>query len=98
MTYPKRVTAERLAALIPAAAERGCLCLSNSQRVHEGKCISCWALTKKIEHIEYLVAATARPDGSAFDSLGYFLEKARAELKWRVEEVAKRRAGGEGYD
>lgn len=98
MTYPKSVSGERAAALIRAASAAGCQCLSNSQRVHEGQCISCWALTKKLEHIEYLAAATAHTDGRALDSLRYFLEKARAELKWRVEEVAKRRAGGEGYD
>lgn len=96
--YPKTVRGERVEALIRAASETPCHCLSDYQRVHEGTCISCWALKRKIAAIERIVAERERLELQPVETLADMRSRAERELAWRREEVAKRRAQGERYD
>jgi hypothetical protein len=47
---------ERLHSLVIAAARNPCFCASPEQRMHDGACISCWALAKHAALVRELAA------------------------------------------
>jgi hypothetical protein len=76
------LTKLRFIDLVNAAALRGCACAVPELRTHEGKCISCWALSKRIEHIRSLVSS---PLATASPTLARLLTESEEELRFRAE-------------
>lgn len=48
----------RFEALVRAASKVGCICPNPANREHDGKCIGCWALAKRIEHLREIAAVS----------------------------------------
>lgn len=48
----------RFEELVRFASKVGCICANRANREHDGKCIGCWALAKRIEHLRELAAVT----------------------------------------
>jgi hypothetical protein len=69
----------RFHALVNAASRIGCFCADPVHREHEGKCIGCWALAQRVEHIRDLLAHTTSP------ALSMILEECQAEQRLRAE-------------
>lgn len=71
----------RFDALVTAASRVGCICPNPENREHEGKCIGCWALAKRIEHIRELLTHTSSP------ALSLILEECEEEQQFRAKEL-----------
>lgn len=73
----------RFNALVSAASKTGCICPNPATREHDGKCIGCWALAKRMDHIRNLLAHTTSP------TLALILEECEEEQRFRARELPK---------
>ncbi len=80
----------RFDSLVIAASKVGCTCAAPEYRQHEGKCISCWALAKRIAHIRALISS---PLVTPTRSLPMILAECEEEQRFRAEQrpAAERR-------
>ena len=82
---------ERYHSLVIAAALHPCFCPAPEQRMHDGKCISCWALAKRLEMLRKQ-AATPILGGDAVRggmAIRYerWIAECEAEQRLRAEQL-----------
>lgn len=56
---------ERYWALVGFASKAGCICAAPEQRLHDGKCIGCWALEQHIESLRRLATLPPSLEGES---------------------------------
>lgn len=71
----------RFEALVRAASKVGCICPNRENREHDGKCIGCWALAKRIEHLRELAAVTTS------QAIKLILAECEEEQQFRAKEI-----------
>lgn len=77
------MSSARFNALVTAASRVGCICPNPANREHDGRCIGCWALAKRVEHLRYLLARTSSP------TLTRILGECEEEQQFRARELPK---------
>lgn len=86
------LTRERFIALVVAASERGCARAAPEIRTHDGKCISCWALSKRLEVLREHAAKPAFTDNeevcrSYLWLNGHQIARCEEEQRLRAEQL-----------
>lgn len=77
----------RFEALVRAASKVGCICPNPANREHDGKCIGCWALAKRVEHIRNLETERERLGLQPVQTLARILEECEEEQQFRAKEI-----------
>jgi hypothetical protein len=82
---------ERYHALVIAAALHPCFCPAPEQRMHDGKCISCWALAKRLEILRKQAASRVLGGDVARGAMAARYERwiaeCEAEQRLRAEQL-----------
>lgn len=73
--------ASRFQALVMAASKVGCVCAAPEYREHDGMCIGCWALGKRVAHLRELLAC------SSSATLSRILAECEEEQSFRAREI-----------
>jgi len=63
MKSDPKLSKARIAALVRATAGTPCFCAVEDFRVHDGRCISCWALQSLVYDIRRMLMVPSETDG-----------------------------------
>ena len=78
------VDEDRYQALIGAALQTPCLCLIKDRRLHDGRCISCWALAKRVADLQNPIRNVTR---TPYDDAT--LARLQGEIRLRARQLAE---------